>query len=84
MAVRFRARRGQLETLEGLLPDSQGQNLALTVLYMPYSLDSGTRTGQAAGGKAEVLAVGRLKVCPAPYREHVLVCTKTSTLNPKP
>jgi len=24
------------------LPESQGQNLALTVLHVPYSLDSGT------------------------------------------
>ena len=25
----------------GLLPESHGQNLALTVLHVPYSLDSG-------------------------------------------
>jgi len=25
----------------GLLPESQGQNLAVTVIYVPYSLDSG-------------------------------------------
>jgi len=31
----------QLETFEALLPQSQGQNLALTVLYVPSSLDSG-------------------------------------------
>ena len=24
------------------MPESQGQNLALTVLYVPYTLDSGT------------------------------------------
>ena len=28
--------------VEGLVPESQGQNLALTVLYVPYSLDSGS------------------------------------------
>ena len=27
----------QLERLTGLLPESQGQNLASTVLYVPYS-----------------------------------------------
>ena len=35
-------RRGeQLETLSVLLSESQGQNLALTVLYAPHSLDRG-------------------------------------------
>jgi len=28
-------------TCEGLLSEGQGQNLALTVLYVPYSLDGG-------------------------------------------
>ena len=37
---RFRAEREQLKTFEGLLPTSQGQNLAFTVLHVPYSLDS--------------------------------------------
>ena len=34
--------REALNTFEGLLPESQGQNLALTVLCVPYSLDSGS------------------------------------------
>ena len=38
---RFRAKRGQLNRVKGLLPESQGHNLALTGLYVPYSLDSG-------------------------------------------
>jgi len=40
----FRPRRFQakMEHVEGL-PESQGQNLALTVLCVPYSLDSGAR-----------------------------------------
>ena len=38
---RFRAKRDQLEKFEGLSLESQGQNLALTVLYASYSLDSG-------------------------------------------
>ena len=37
----FRAKREQLKSFSGLAPESQGQNLALTVLYLPYSLDSG-------------------------------------------
>ena len=32
-----------LQRLKGLSHESQGQNLALTVLYMPYSLDSGNQ-----------------------------------------
>ena len=32
-------RRDQLERFPGLLPESQGHNQALTVLYVPYSLD---------------------------------------------
>jgi hypothetical protein len=39
-ASRFRAKRGRLERGSGLLPESHGQNLALTVLYAPYWLDS--------------------------------------------
>ena len=38
---RFRAKREQLRHISGLLPDSQGQNLALTVLYVTNWLDSG-------------------------------------------
>ena len=36
--VRFRAKREQLKRFYGLLPESHGQNLALTVLYVRYSL----------------------------------------------
>ena len=32
--VDFSAKREKLETFQGLLPESQGQNLALTVLYV--------------------------------------------------
>ena len=38
---RFRATRGHLETFSALSPGCQGQNLALTVLSVPSSLDSG-------------------------------------------
>ena len=33
----------QFETFQGRLPESQGQNLALTVEHVPYSLNSGPR-----------------------------------------
>ena len=38
----FRSKREHLLKFYGLLPESQGQNLALTVLYVPSSLGSGT------------------------------------------
>ena len=41
--VLCRERKEQLERFEGLSPESQCQNLALTVLDVPYSLDSGRR-----------------------------------------
>jgi hypothetical protein len=38
------ARRGNtLKRVEDFLTGSQGQNLAVTVLYVPHSLDIGTR-----------------------------------------
>ena len=39
---RFRAKREHRKRVHGFLPESQGQNLVLTVLYVPYSLDSDT------------------------------------------
>jgi hypothetical protein len=39
----FRAEKEQIKRGLSLSPVSQGQNLALTVLYVPYSLDSGTQ-----------------------------------------
>ena len=39
--VRYPAKKQQLKRLEGLVPAGRGQNLALTVLYVHYSLDSG-------------------------------------------
>ena len=38
---RFRAEKGQLARFQGYLPERQGQNLAVTALCVPYSLDSG-------------------------------------------
>ena len=38
---RFRAKREQPKRLSRPLPESQGQNMALTVLSVPNSLDSG-------------------------------------------
>ena len=42
---RVRAKREHLQIFHGFLPESQGQNLALTVLYVPYSLDRGIGGG---------------------------------------
>ena len=39
--IRFRAKREQLERLQGLSPAIQGQDLVLTVLHVPQSPDSG-------------------------------------------
>ena len=41
--VRFRAKKTQLGRVEGFSPESQGQNLALTVMYVPCSLESGVQ-----------------------------------------
>ena len=37
---RSQAKREQLNWFQGRVPESQGHNPALTVLYVPYSLDS--------------------------------------------
>ena len=47
---RFRAGRKHLTRFEGLLPGSQGQNVALTILYVPCLLDSGTQVNLRARG----------------------------------
>ena len=39
--LRFQAKSEHIERVPGLLPESQGQNVALTVLCVPYSLDNG-------------------------------------------
>jgi hypothetical protein len=38
---RFQAKKEQLERFQGLFTASQAQKLALTVLHVPCSLDSG-------------------------------------------
>ena len=40
----IRAKMEQLERFQGLLPEIQSQNLALTVLHVPDSLDGGSFT----------------------------------------
>ena len=44
LASRFRAKR-ELPRFEGILPESLGQNLDLSVLFVPYLLGSGNRNG---------------------------------------
>jgi hypothetical protein len=46
---RFRAKRTQLKPFEGLSPEIQGHNLAVTVLHVPFSLDSGSSFPPAPG-----------------------------------
>ena len=41
ITFRRRTKREQLERFEGLLRESQGHNLAWTVVYVPYTLDIG-------------------------------------------
>ena len=45
-----RAKREQLEMFEGLLLESHGQNLAVTVLCVPHSLDDGCVVYCVCGG----------------------------------
>ena len=45
---RFRAKREHLQTVQGLLSESQSQNLALTVLHVPHSLDGGRANNEFA------------------------------------
>ena len=40
--IRFRTKRAQLERVEDIVPESQGQNLALKVSCVPYALASGS------------------------------------------
>ena len=41
----LRAKKEHLKGFRGLSPESKGHNLALTVLYVPYLLDSGEQRG---------------------------------------
>ena len=44
-----RAKQEQVKTLNGLLPASQGRNLALTVLYVPSLLDRDQKVSPSRG-----------------------------------
>ena len=48
---RFRAKRVHFNIFDGPRPGSQDQNLALTVAYVPHSLDSGYVSGFGLGFK---------------------------------
>ena len=56
--VRFSAKREHLERVYRLVSESQGQNPALTVLYVPCLLDSGGVT--ALGARGNPLGGGRV------------------------
>jgi len=49
LQVHFRAKRVQLKRFDAVLTESQGHNWALNVLYVPCSLDRGTRKSHARG-----------------------------------
>ena len=54
---RFRAKMVDLKTLFGVFSESQGHNLALTVLYVPYSLDSDQLSNQGRNLAVSILCV---------------------------
>ena len=63
----FRMRRKKLKRFQGLLPESQGHNLASTVLNVPQSFDSG-----GCSPRALTIAMG---VC-VRERDSVSVCAR--------
>ena len=50
-AVRSRAERGQVETVRGLLPERQRQNLAVTVLHVPNRSTAALESFRAISGR---------------------------------
>ena len=54
---RFRAKREQLKRCQGLLSESQGQNLVVTVLYVPYSRSSSKHARTQAALSASIKSV---------------------------
>ena len=58
---RFRAKRERLKWLQRLLPASQGQKLALTVLYVPYSLDDCSQRAPSGSFRGARLRGGSMK-----------------------
>jgi len=55
----------KLTSFEGLLPGSRGHNLVLTVLYVPYSLDSRCAEIQWRGAKVLNLRTTSSQKCEA-------------------
>ena len=67
LAIRCRARREQLERFSELLPEIQGQNLDLTVIYVLNSLDSGPSV-QAIGFRVGARSSSTGPAAPRRYR----------------
>ena len=59
----IRAKREQLKTFQGLLPERQDQNLAVTALCVPYSLDSEKDNRLWTGASSSMDATG-IRVIP--------------------
>ena len=94
---RFRAKKEQLKKIEGLSPESQGQNLAVKVLCVPRLLDNGRdngwqtiQVGQRPGGG---LRLHQVIWCPHSIHldldsvhtprciQHLIIFTKEPRLN---
>jgi hypothetical protein len=54
----FRAKQAHLKEFEGLLPQIQGHNLALTVLYVPYRSEANARSGSNEGSYSRPIDFG--------------------------
>ena len=59
--LRLRAKIEQLSTFQRILPESQGPNLAMSDLYVPYSLDRAT---DSASVRSKNGLVGRYQIQP--------------------
>ena len=59
---RARAKREHLRSIEGLLPESRSHNLALTVLSVPCSLDSGLREARSVSLLFSSLSLSSLEL----------------------
>ena len=59
---RFRAKRGKLKMFEGLLPESQRQNLAVSAIYVPYSLDGGPHYTTHPSDSKKVIQINLLSI----------------------
>ena len=77
LPFRFQAKKEHLARFKRHLPGGQGQNLALTVLYVPYSLDSDEGGGDGVVPRdfcltESVYTVVSQKSSSAQIRQHII------------